>query len=233
MNKRFILSIFTAYIVLAGTPVLYAGQVIDRIVAIVNGHVILQSQLEDGLCFEALSSARPVSSLNDDDRRAALNRLIDQELVREQTQESDLPQPAPEQVQKRIQEIRAAYPEATSDSAWQKTLARYGLDEKQVESRVALQLGLLREVDIRIRPSVQIDNERIEAYYRNVYLPELHKTGAPEVALPEVASRIREILTQAQIDELFNTWLQSLRKDSKVRTLLPDLDQSSGGGASR
>jgi parvulin-like peptidyl-prolyl isomerase len=219
---------------LAATPVVRAGEVIDRIAAIVNGHVILQSQLEDDLCFEALSGARPLDSLSVQDRRSALNHLVDQELLREQAQAADLPQLAPEQVQKRIQEIRAAHPEAVSDSGWRATLARYGLNEKQLESRVALELALLREVDNRLRPSVQIENERIESYYRDVFLPQLHKAGAPDVPLAEVSARIREILTQEKIDELFNSWLQSLRKESKVRTLLPldpQADADTGGGS--
>jgi len=218
---------------LASTPSLHAGQVIDRIVAIVNGHVILESQLEDDLCFEALLAGHALHPPTDEDRRLALSRLVDQELLGEQTPDTDLPQPAPDQVQKRIQEIRAAHPDTTSDSAWRATLAQYGLDERQLESRVARQLALLREVDIRLRPSVQIDNDRIEAYYRNVFLPELHKAGAPDVPLPEVSTRIREILTQQKIDELFTSWLESLRKDSKIRTLLPDDNQTNAGAASQ
>jgi len=209
-----------------------AGEVIDRIVAVVNGHVILQSQLEDALCFEALTGARPLQSLGEEDRRSALSRLVDQELLREQAQTGDLPQPAPEQVQKRIQEIRAAHPEAATDSGWQATLAGYGLNEKQLESRVAFELAVLREVDLHLRPSVQIDNERIESYYRDVFVPSLRKAGAPEAPLPEVAARIREILVQEKIGELFDSWLQSLRKESKVRTLLPPDDQSASRGSS-
>jgi peptidyl-prolyl cis-trans isomerase SurA len=233
MNKRriFVLAVFA--LALASAPALHAGQVIDRILAIVNGHVILESQLEDDLCFEALTGGRALHPPSEEDRRLALARLVDQELLREQTQDTDLPQPAPEQVQKRIQEIRASHPDSSSDSTWRATLARYGLDEKQLEARVALQLSLLREVDIRLRPSVQIDNDRIETYYRNVFLPELHRAGAADVPLPEVSTRIREILTQQKIDELFNSWLESLRKDSKVRTLLPENNPVSAAGASQ
>jgi hypothetical protein len=230
MNTRTIVwNVVAGFLILAATPALRAGEVIDRIVAIVNGHVILQSQLEDDLCFEAFTEARPIKSAADEDRRSALSRLVDQELLREQIQGSDLPQPSPDNIKKRIGEIRAAYPEATTDSAWRTTLALYGLDEKQLESRIALQLQLMREVDVRMRPSVQIENQSIESYYHNVFLPELHKTGAQDVPLPEVANRIREILTQQKIDELFNSWLQSLRKESKVRTLLPDAQGSASG----
>ena len=66
-----------------------AGEVIDRIVATVNGHVILQSDWEDSLRYEAFSSGRPLDRLTVNDRKAALDRLIDQELLREQLRSSD------------------------------------------------------------------------------------------------------------------------------------------------
>ena len=215
------------------TPALRAGEVIDRIVAVVNGNVILESQLEDDLCFEALSEGRSLKPLGDEGRVSALNHLIDQELLREQMQGSEMHRPSAEQVQKRIEEIRKAHSGADSDSAWQAILAGYGLNEKELELRVARQLALLREADVRLRPSVQIENDRIAAYYRDIFLPQLHQAGAPDVPLAEVSSQIREILTQQKIDELFDAWLQSLRKDSKVRTLLPGDHSSSLGEATR
>jgi parvulin-like peptidyl-prolyl isomerase len=232
MNTRSIPTLFLL-VGLVFTTSLRAGEVIDRIVAIVNGNVILQSQLEDDLCFEALSEARPLKPLADEDRHSALDHLVDQELLREQMQGGEMHQPSSEQVQKRIQEIRKAHPGAESDAVWQTILARYGLNEKQLELRVTRQLALLREADVRLRPSVQIENDRIAAYYHDVFLPRLRQAGAPEVPLAEVSSQIREILTQQKIDELFDAWIQSLRKDSKVRTLLPGDAASFAGEATR
>lgn len=216
----------TILLLIAFSPALYAGQVIDRIVAIVNGRVILQSQLEDDLCFEALAGARPLKELGEQDRQSALDHLVDQELLREQIG-SDIHQPSPDQVQKRIQEIRASYPDAASESGWEATLARYGFNERRLEPRLTDELGLLREAELRLRPSVQIDDQSIDRYYHSTFLPQLHQTGAAEVPLPQVADQIREILTQQKIGELFDSWLQSLRKESKVRTLLSSNPQPS------
>jgi hypothetical protein len=37
------------------------AEVIDRIVATVNGHIILQSDWDEALCYEALLNGRPLS----------------------------------------------------------------------------------------------------------------------------------------------------------------------------
>src|SRR5256885_2564403 len=69
-------------------PAAWAGEVIDRIVATVNGHIILQSDWDEALCYEALLSGRAISFFTDEDRRAVLDRLIDQELLGEQDRKS-------------------------------------------------------------------------------------------------------------------------------------------------
>jgi len=209
------------------------GEVIDRIVALVNGHVILQSHVEDDVYFEALSDGRPVHGVTDKDRGAALEHLIDQELVREQIQAGENSAPAPEDVQKRIAEIRALHPGTNSDEAWREELARYGLDEKRLEAKVTDELTVLRQIDLRLRPTVQVENREIETYYRDTFVPEMRKVGAAEPPLAEVSSRIREILTQQKISEQFSTWLEALRKESKIRTSLPVDSGTSGGPASK
>lgn len=217
-------------ILLAGIPgQLRAADIIDRIVATVNGHVILQSDWDDTVRFEALADGRPLAQVSDQDRGRALDRLIDQELLREQAQGVESPQPPAEEVQKRVQEIRTQQA-ATNPSAWQAVLARYGFDEKQLESRVAHDIAVLRQVEARLRPNVQIDPQSIESYYHDKFLPHLHSAGAQDVPLAQVSGQIREILTQEKVNQLFSAWLQSLRAESKIRTAAASSPSGPVGG---
>lgn len=206
-----------------------AADIIDRIVATVNGHVILQSDWDDAVRFEALVDARPLAQITDQDRSRALDRLIDQELLREQTQGADAPQPQPEEVRQRVQEIQSQYTSASKDG-WREALVRYGFDQKQLEVRVAHDISVLRQVEARLRPTVQIDPNSIESYYRDKLLPQLRSAGAHEVPLAQVASKIREILTQEKVNQLFANWLQSLRAGSKIRTEAATSPPAAPGG---
>ena len=206
-----------------------AGDLIDRIVVTVNGHVILQSDWEDAVRFEALVEGRPLDQITDQDRVRALDQLIDQELVREQTQVNEPSPPAAQEVQKRIQEIQNQH-SATTPSAWQAALASYGFDEKHLQDRLAQDLTLMRQVEARLRPAVQIDPGSIESYYRDHFLPQLRNAGAQDVPLAQVSSKIREILTEKKVNELFSSWLQSLRAGSKITSFTASSPSPATGG---
>jgi hypothetical protein len=202
----------------------HAGDIVDRIVATVNGHAILQSDWEDALHYEAFIAGHSSEQLTSADRKAALDRLIDQELLRQQIRSSDFQHASDQEVAVRVQEIRRQYPGADSDSGWHAALTRYGLTEKELEHRVALQLDLMRLVDARLRPTVQIDSKSIESYYNQELLPQLRQSGAQQIPLAQASPKIKELLTQRKIDQLLTAWLQTLRTGSEIRTQLATPD---------
>jgi peptidyl-prolyl cis-trans isomerase SurA len=206
-----------------------AGQVIDRIVATVNGRIILQSDWDEALNYEALLSGRSLSQFTDDDRRAVLDRLIDQELLGQQTKAVDIQEVSREEAGKRVAEARKLYPEAATDAGWRAVLARYQLTESDLLDHVQKQLDLMRLVDARLRPSIQIDSKTIEAYYRDQFVPQLRRSGGGAVPLADVSAKIRELLTEQKVNELLLSWLQTLRSESDVH--MPGSPQSSTEGA--
>jgi peptidyl-prolyl cis-trans isomerase SurA len=198
-------------------PAARAGEVIDRIVATVNGRIILQSDWDEALSYEALLNGQSLEQFGDDKRRAVLDRLIDQELLRSQIKAADFEQASAEEAAARVAEARKLYPEAASDQGWQTVLARYHLTEKDLLAHVQQQIDVVRLVDAHLRPNVQIDSRTIEAYYREKFVPQLRQAGAGEVPLADVSSKIRELLTEQKVSELLVSWLQTLRSESDVR----------------
>jgi hypothetical protein len=213
------------YAILACSMVLFAialpsraGDVLDRIVATVNNHIILQSEWQDAVRYEAFVSGRALDQVSSADRKAALDHLIDQELLREQMRSSGFPHASGEEVQKTIQEIRKRYATAESEAGWQTELQRYGLTESELKKRVTLQVDLMGLVDSRLRPNVIIDSKSIESYYNQELLPQLRRSGAEQVPLAEVTPKIKELLTQQKMNQMLVAWLQDLRSGSRIRT---------------
>jgi peptidyl-prolyl cis-trans isomerase SurA len=195
-----------------------AAEVVDRIVAIVNGHIILQSDWDEGLSYEALLTNRRLADFTEDDRKVILDRLIDQELLRQQMKSSDFAHATDAEVDARVEEARKLYPQATSSEAWRAVLAEYHLTEKDLLAHVREQIDLMRLIDARLRPAVQIDSKSIEAYYRDQFVPQLKQQGSREVPLADVSAKIREVLTEKKVNELLLSWLQTLHSEGRVQT---------------
>jgi hypothetical protein len=221
---RHLASSFIAGVAL--TAVVSAGSVVDRVVTNVNGHVVLQSDWEEEVAFEALADGRTPDSFTSTERRAALERLIDQELLREQVRPS---QPVPtEQVVTRVTELRKLNPECSTEAGWHAVLQRFGITQSSLERHVSDEIQLMRLVEDRLRPSIQIDQKAVETYYNDRLLPELKQAGNKAKPLTEVYGRIRTLLAEQKMNELLNGWLSSLRSGSHIRT-----PESSAGEGNR
>jgi len=199
----------------------HAGDVVDRIVATVNGQIILQSDWEDEIRYEAFVAKRPVGS---EDRKAALDRLIDQELLREQMHAPDSSPPSDQEIQNEVKKIRRQYENVGTEDGWNSLLAANRLTESELRRRVMLQLQLARLVDTRLRPAANVSSKSIESYYNQELLPQLRQSGAKEVPLAEVTPQIKELLTQQKINQLLVAWLRDLHAGSEIHTQLYSSD---------
>ena len=198
---------------------LHAGSVVDRVVTNVNGHVVLQSDWEEEIAFEAFVNGRSPDSFTSAERKAALDRLIDQELLREQVRPS---QPAPpDQVAARVAEVRKAQPDLTTDQGWHAALQRYGLTQRELEKRLSDEIQLMRLVEDRLRPSIQIDQKAVETYYHDRLLPDLQRAGSTAKPLTEMYGKIKTLLAEQKMNELLTSWLASLRSGSHILVTEP------------
>ena len=204
----------------------FGGQIVDRVVTNVNGHVLLQSDWEQEIAVEAFSNGRDPDSFTAAERNAALDRLIDRELLREQVRPS---QPAPaELVAVRVAELRKLHPECATDEGWRATLQRYGLTQSSLEKRLGAQLQLMKLVEDRLRPSIQIDQRAVESYYHDQLLPDMKRAGSRATPLTEVFGRIKDLLAERKMNELLSGWLASLRSGSHIA-----IPESSAGESNR
>lgn len=216
MIKRLTLS--ALLVLLFGTAYLRAGQIIDRIVATVNGHIILQSDWDDAVRCEAFMNGHSLPDVTPKDRKDVLDRLIDQELLREQIPPQETPAVSDSDVTRRLAEIRKFYDKAGDSQVWAKTLAQYQVTVPQIKDKIVLQMQLMWLVNSHLRGEVQIDQKSIESYYNQDLIPQLDQSGAKQIPLAKATPQIKEILTQRKMNELLIAWLQNLRAGSKIVT---------------
>ncbi len=220
-----------ALVVLLLAPVTgRAGEVIDRIVVVVNDEVILESDLDVQVRYEALLNNRPLDQVTAQDRRDALSRLVDQTLILQQMRQAEI-QPAPaEEVAAEVQKARRQLLAGASDQSWTAALQRYGLTQDEFAYRAGIQFKITRFLDMRFRPMVRVDRATIEEYYKEKFLPEVRaKSKKPPPPLSEVEPTIELVLVEQQIDQLLVAWLATLRNQGDIR-LHPSLRPPSQQG---
>jgi len=202
--------------VLTGLQPARAGDVLDRIVAIVNNTPILLSDWDEAWRCEALMAGRTLESYSEAEKQEVFQRLVDQELLRQQMRSYMLtPVPASD-VQAEVKEVREQLAKG-DDARWQKLLEGAGLTEDELTRRLRHQLEVERFVDARFRATIRVDDHAVARYYRDEFLPEVHKAGGKDVPLEEVSGKIREILIEQRMNEQLNNWIQSLREQADIQ----------------
>jgi peptidyl-prolyl cis-trans isomerase SurA len=183
----------------------------DRIVAVVDGDPILQSDVDRALVLG--TTPPPAGASERDQRRRVLDGLIEERLRIHEVERYGFEQVPVELIAKQVETIRARFP---SDEAFRQRLQALGMTLEGLEQLVAQQLQVLVYVDELLGARVFVGLEEIEAHYRGTLVPQLRAAGQPVPPLDEVRERIREVLRQQRLNEELQRWTAELRRGADV-----------------
>lgn len=214
---QFAISIFV--LLSLATPV-FAAEVIDGVVATVNHEPILRSDWDQAVRFEAFMQQKKLSEVTEADHVLALQHLIDRQLLKAQMGDDSYMQPREQALQEDLEKVRSQVPNGKDEASWHALLATYGITEAQLKEHLRTEFQTMNFIEVRLRPTVHVQEEDVEAYYKNQLIPDIEKTGGTVVALPEVAPRIRELLTQQRMDEMLDVWLHNLRQQADIQSTI-------------
>ena len=132
------------------------GGEIDRLIAAVNGVAITEGDLDlarnlNAILFYGKNAA--AGSRNEE-----IERLIDQELMRQELKNFSVTDEEEGKVEARMQSLRDAYAAKGGLSA---LLRRIGLQESELISYIRLESSIMKFVDFRFRPFISVSAEEI------------------------------------------------------------------------
>lgn len=194
--------------------------VVDRMVAVVNKRVILDSELEQAARVEQLLQGKPAGKPSAEELQAVLDRMIDRALLDQQIAKSAPLDPSTEELAAQVKEIRDKIPGASTEEGWTSILSSYGLMPADIDLHVISEFRVLRYVDLHFRGLVRVDRVDIQTYYLETLLPELQRRNAPVPPLAEVYDKIEKILVARRMDEMLEDWLQTLRAQAHIEKLM-------------
>jgi hypothetical protein len=217
MTKRQKLAWLSLALLILACIVSSSAEVVDRTIAVVNKHLVTWSDLDEQMRFEALENGRPLSDLNEADRRAAFEHLVQDRMLRDQMQGTAPATPA--DIQKRIAEVRIAWQVEKDGATWAVTLHHYGLSAQELSTLVANQLEVLRFMEFQVRPLVRVSRTEVEDYYNNTLAPKVMAAGQTPEPLEQVQAKIRELLMEQKTNSEMEKWLENLKTQSRVQVL--------------
>ena len=216
----------TAPVPQAAAPTLptVAGTPIDQADAIVNGDLILDSDVDQERRFATLLPYGEASGKYS--RNEAMERLINRDLILQQARLQPDLAVSPEAAKKDLDALRKAIPtckeyHCETQAGWDKFLSSEGFTEDSIVALWQQRMEVLAFIEQRFRMGIKITPAPIKDYYEKTMLPlyaEQHVTPAP---LASISSRIQEVLLQQQVSSLLDDWLNSLRAQGSVVVLHP------------
>lgn len=188
------------------------AKIVDRIAATVGYEVIADSQVSDELRVTAfIDGIQP--DLTAENRRKLLDHLIDQALVRREVEFTRFQQPAAAEIEPLLKQVTGRY---VDERAYREALAKAGISEERVAAHLRWQLTLLRFIEYRFQPAVQVTNTEIRQEYRRQTEAwrEKNRTEPPtlEQSLPELEKIVRQRLTDSALDR----WLGEVRTQNTI-----------------
>jgi hypothetical protein len=214
MARRFSIAIYMAGL-LPGMPGERAlAEIVDRIAVSVGSSVITETDLDREIRITSLlNNQKP--DFSPANKRQTAERMVDQTLVRNEMQESRYPPPSAADTEAALQEEKARY---GSDAVYRRALAEYGVSEDDLKARLAWQLMLVRFVDVRFRPGIQITGEAIRKYFdehMRAGLLQAHPSQTPSV--DAYSAGIEQTLISQVADQQVDLWLKEARRRNHIQ----------------
>jgi hypothetical protein len=183
----------------------------DRLIAAVNGVAITEGDLSLARSLnEILSHGGNAAGTS---RRDELERLIDQELMRQELSNFSVTEVEQAKIEARLQSLRDAFAAKGGLAA---LLRRVGLQESELNSYIRLELSLLKFVDFRFRPFVSVSEEDIRNYYEKRLVPQLRESKIDVPALDQISAKIEVILSEEKINAVLDQWIKEVRASSRI-----------------
>lgn len=173
---------------LLAAPGAAQGNVVERILAVVDGRPLL------------LSEVRVLERLRGLDQKAAVDALIDERLMFREA--ARLPQAvvSAEEEERAYRELAARVP------------AGAGATEEDLRRLARRQTAILKYVEFRFRPQVRVEDEEVRAAYAK------ERSARPETPPFEaVAEQLRARLESEELDQRIEEWVKELRAGAEIR----------------
>ena len=191
------------------------SEVTDRLLVLVNRDVLTESDVRWALALDP--DLQPLD-LSAENRRAMLERLIDQKLLLQEAEKLPRNEPTEEEITEHLnKEILAKF---GGNEKFVERMKKVGLEQVMLREIVRRRLEILKYVDFRFRSFIFIKPEEIETYYRNTIIPEAARKG---LGAPELDDKLRGDIEARLINDRVNAELDRFFDEARTQAQITRL----------
>lgn len=204
-TARIILCFFV-FLVFCGSV---QGEIIDRIVAVVNDEVITLTDVNIIRKFGLFEDGAETGEK--DIQKLIIDRLINQKLVI---------QLASERLTVDEEELEALLSDLiqkTDPDLAEEALLEFGLDWDDLRSYLHEKLLFQKIISQRFSRGVIVSIEEIERYYEQVYVPSQREKSRNPQPMIEVLDQIETALTQEKVEGQIQEWIENLKRGADIQ----------------
>jgi hypothetical protein len=182
------------------------AEIIDRVAITVANQVITESELKRQARIAAFPKPLP-TEIPREVLRATVDRLIEQALIQREMELSRYPAPQSVEADAELEKLKKRL--FSSEQEYQTELKRAGITEEELKRHLLRQLTMMRFIDFRFRPGIQVSSADIEEYYKRQF-------AGKGVPFEEARAKIDQILTEERINEALDRWLSETRAQTYI-----------------
>jgi hypothetical protein len=187
------------------------AEIIDRVAVSVGSSAIAASDIEREIRITAfLNGVTP--DLSAKSKRATADRMVEQKLIRHELELSRYPSPDPSAVDTELENFRKDH--FQTDAEFQQALSAAGISENEVRDELLWQLILLRFIEVRFRPAVQVSEQEIRDYFEKTVKPAA--PSGENVTLEDYRDDIEDALAERRADQELDKWLKETRQRTEI-----------------
>src|SRR5436309_7199449 len=176
-------------------PLAMPAEVIDRIAAVVDGHIITTRDMRERREIGAKLGDKPI-----EDDAALLQKMIDDYLI-----------------ETNMTDVTVDVTDDELDAEMRKFGSSSDLPLTKVREAVRLRLRMRKYFDKRWGESIHPSGEDIRQYYESVFVPAARERGLTSIPpLESIADSIRNNVFQEALNHEINIWLEAIRRKSKI-----------------
>jgi len=194
------------------SPAFCQDEVVDRIVALVNGQVITLTDLRVAQSFGLYERGR--NSTSDAPREKVLQKLIDRKLVIQMTRE--VSSVNREEMEAFLDNVSAEM----GNERFREELDKFSMQRGDLGPYAHEQIVFDRILSSRFDRSVPVTLEEIQAFYETRYLPDQWDKGVEPQSMLDIFDEIEAMIRREKSEEQIEEWLRNLRDKADIQVNL-------------